>query len=280
MGRKERFGRFAQSFQLRKQCRVRRATVPWILVLFLFGPNHLVAVEIGNDLEAINVAGSERMMAMRMLKDYILVAMKNSYKSPGDDLRQMTKRFEATQKALHVYIKDPDTVKRLNEVDRMWVKAKKMLESPPKKEDAVKYLETMEALKNRADAAVLSMVDKSKRGIPQAVNMAGRLRAVSQKLAALYMLKTWEADRSSASFGKPMNKFRSSLDFLNKASGNDKQAKELLRDLEKIYLFFSIMEESGTFTPSLVVKMTDEMMKKADELTRYYVSKSNHKGGK
>lgn len=77
-----------------------------------------------------------------------------------------------------------------------------------------------------------------------------------------------------------MKKFRESLDFLNKVSGNDKRSKELLKDLEKTYLFFSVMEESGTFTPSLVVKRTDEMMKKADELTRYYVSKSNQKGGK
>ena len=110
--------------------------------------------------------------------------------------------------------------------------------------------------------------------------MAGRLRAVSQKLAALYLLKTWKADQSSASLEKPMKKFRESLDFLNKVSGNDKRSKELLKDLEKTYLFFSVMEESGTFTPSLVVKRTDEMMKKADELTRYYVSKSNQKGGK
>ena len=275
----ERLRGFLQSFQLQERS-VRRTAFLWTLVLFLFGSNSVSALEIKNDIEAINLAGSERMLAMRMLKDYILIAMKNSYGNPEDDLRQMMKRFEATQNALHAYVKDPATSQHLKEVDQMWVKAKKMLGTPPKRDDAAKYYETMENLKVKAETTVFALVEKSKQGIPQAVNMAGRLRAISQKLAALYMLKTWEVDQSPASLEMPMKKFRKSLDFLKKVSGNDEQVMRLLKDLEKTYLFFSIMEESGTFTPSLVVKKTDEMMKKADELTRFYVSKPNQKGGK
>ena len=268
-----------QSFQFRERS-VGRTAFLWVLVLFLFSSNFASALEIKNDSEATNLAGTERMMAMRMLKDYILIAMKNSYGGPEDDLRQMKKRFETTQKALHAYVKDPAISQHLKEMDRMWAKAKEMLGAPPKKDDAAKYFETMNALKNKAEATVLLLVKKSKHGTPQVVNMAGRLRAISQKLAALYLLKTWEADQSSDLLEKPMKKFRESLDFLSKVSGNDTRAKELLKDLEKTYLFFTVMEESGTFTPSLVVKKTDAMMKKADELTRYYVSKSNQKGGK
>ena len=271
---------FSQSSRFKGRWAWRKMTAKWVTVILLFGSSCLSSLEIKNDLEAINIAGSERMMVMRMLKDYILIAMKNRYGNPEDDLRQMMKRFETTQNALRDYIKDPGTVKHLEEIDKMWVKAKKMLESPPKKEDAPKYFETIENLKVKAETTVFALVEKSKQGIPQAVNMAGRLRAISQKLAALYMLKTWEVDQSPASLEMPMKKFRKSLDFLKKVSGNDEEVMRLLKDLEKTYLFFSIMEESGTFTPSLVVKKTDEMMKKADKLTRLYVSKPNQKGEK
>ena len=75
-----------------------------------------------------------------------------------------------------------------------------------------------------------------------------------------------------------MKTFRESLDFLKKNYGNDPYVKKIVKGMEKNYLFFSMMEDSGIFTPSLVVKRTDKMLKKADELTKYLVKKQT-KGG-
>ena len=257
---------------------MKRGVLKWMIVACFVGASSLNALEIKNDLEAINLAGSERMMSMRMLKDYILVAMNNSYRNPQKDLQAMMKRFEETQSALEAYVKDPQIASRFKAVDQRWAEAKKMLKSPAKKEEASKYFETMTALKNAANEATVFLAKKSKHGTSQTVNMAGRLRAISQTLAALYMLKTWAADNSPDSMKKAMKNFRESLDFLKKESGNDPKVKKFLKNMEKNYLFFSMMEDAGVFTPALVIKRTDKMLEQADELTRYLVKKQT-KGG-
>ena len=262
-------------FQLFK---TKRISLRWMIVACFIAGSSLNALEIKNDLEAINLAGSERMMSMRMLKDYILVAMNNSYRNPQKDLQAMMKRFEETQSALEAYVKDPQIASRFKAVDQRWAEAKKMLKSPAKKEEASKYFETMTALKNAANEATVSLAKNSKYGTSQAVNMSGRLRAISQTLATLYMLKTWEADNSPDSMKKVMKIFRKSLDFLKKELGNDPKVKKFLKNMEKNYLFFSTMEDAGVFTPALVIKRTDKMLEQADELTRYLVKKQT-KGG-
>ncbi|WP_456429375.1 type IV pili methyl-accepting chemotaxis transducer N-terminal domain-containing protein [Nitratifractor sp.] len=256
----------------------KRISLRWMIVACFIAGSSLNALEIKNDLEAINLAGSERMMSMRMLKDYILVAMNNSYRNPQKDLQAMMKRFEETQSALEAYVKDPQIASRFKAVDQRWSEAKKMLKSPAKKEEASKYFETMTALKNAANEATVSLAKNSKHGTSQTVNMAGRLRAISQTLAALYMLKTWAADNSPDSMKKAMKIFRESLDFLKKELGNDPKVKKFLKNMEKNYLFFSMMEDAGVFTPTLVIKRTDKMLEQADELTRYLVKKQT-KGG-
>ena len=279
MRKRERLKRFARSSQSWRQRKLRSGALRWIVTSFLIGTTCLSALEIKNDLEATNVAGSERMMAMRMLKDYMLIALKAGYGNPKKDLPQTMKRFESVQSALHAYVKDPATAEHLKEVDQMWIEVKKMLKSSPKSEDAAKYFDTLNALKNKADQTVTMLVKQSKHKNSKAIDVAGGLRALSQEMAALYMMKTSKVDESSDLMKKPMERFRSSLDFLNKASKGDTEAQKLLKDLEKVYLYFSVMEESGTFTPSLVEKRTENMLKKADELTRHFIAKSNQKGG-
>ncbi|WP_292661292.1 type IV pili methyl-accepting chemotaxis transducer N-terminal domain-containing protein [Nitratifractor sp.] len=249
-----------------------------MFIVVLIGTASLNALEIKNDLQAINLAGSERMMSMKMLKDYILVAMNDTYKNPKKDLQKTMERFEETQRALDAYVKDPEIAEQLKKVDQMWNNAKNMLESPPKKEEALKYLKTMNILKETANEATVLLTKKSKHGTSQAVNTAGRLRAISQTIAALYMLKTWAEDKTRSSMEKVMKNFRNSLDFLKRALKNDTQAKKVLKNMEKNYLFFSMMEDAEVFTPILVIKRTNRMLKKADDLTRYLVKKQT-KGG-
>jgi hypothetical protein len=46
--------------------------------------------------------------------------------------------------------------------------------------------------------------------------------------------------------------------------------------IEKTYLFFNVMNDSLVFTPALVVKKCDTMLKSARKLTQLYlVEKSN-----
>ena len=73
-----------------------------------------------------------------------------------------------------------------------------------------------------------------------------------------------------------MQDFRKALDYLNRAPETTAQMRPLLKRIEKIYLFFTVMNHTEIFTPSLVVKKCDAFRNDAVELTQLYLKKASH----
>jgi len=229
------------------------------------------AQEIKSRAEAVNLMGKERMLVMRMLKDTVMIGMKMEYHNPSEDLKKTMATFEETQAALKAYIKDPKVQEKLKAIDAKWAEAKKLLSQPPKKEQAKAYLKTMVGIREIANDATNMLSDGAKDPNSKTINLAGRLRAVSQALASIYLLETWGMEGARKKLEIPMKRFRGSLDHLEKAPVTDEKAKKILGRLEKTYLFFQVMKDAETFTPTLVVSKTDRMFKDAAKLTQHYV---------
>jgi len=239
----------------------------WIVL----GGMSLGAAEIKSHAEAVNMMGKERMLVMRILKDMVMVGMKMDYHNPEEDLKKTIATFEETQQALKAYVKDPKIQAKLKEIDAKWTEARELLAEPPQKERAQEYLKTMVGIRELANDATNMMSGGAEDGASLTINLAGRLRAVSQALASVYLLDTWGMEGARKKLEIPMKRFRGSLDHLEKAPVTDEKAKKLLGRLEKTYLFFQVMKDSETFTPTLVVSKTDRMFKDAAKLTQHYV---------
>ena len=235
------------------------------------------AMEIKDDSMAVSVIGKQRMYSMRMLKDYVMIGLKLPYDDPQADLKKTMQAFEEAHEALMGYVKDPKIRKKLEELNRTWKETKKTLQQPPEKAKAPLYKKMMVHLREVANDATNMMAKKAGGVSNQTINLSGRLRAVSQALAAVYMLKTWEIPGADEALKIPMKRFRGSMDFLYKSPDTGPEMLKILKKLEKTYLFFQVMNESGTFTPTLVAKKTDRMLKDAIKLTQLYVEKKEKK---
>ncbi len=251
--------------------------IPTITIFMVFVGIFLVAGEIKNNSMAVSIIGKQRMYSMRMLKDYIMIGLKLSYGNPADDLKKTMEAFEKSHDSLMAYVKDPDLRKKLEELDRTWQETKKVLKEKPEKSKAKVYKKVLVHLREVANDATNMMARKAGTISDQTINLAGRLRAVSQALAAVYMLKTWEMPGADEALKIPMERFRESMDYLYKSPDTGPDMKKILKKLEKTYLFFQVMNESGTFTPTLVAKKTDKMLGEAIKLTKLYVDKKNNK---
>ena len=234
------------------------------------------AMEIKNNTQAVDQMGKQRMLSMRMLKDYVMMGMGNTYGDPKKDLEKTSAEFDEALKALKGYIKEGEIKEKVVELEKEWAKVRKVLEKKPEKSRAKEYLKMMVHLREVANDATNMLAKKDGDGKGhQVLNMSGRLRAVSQALAAVYMLKTWQMEGADEALKVPMKRFRGSMDYLLKAPETGPEMKKILDRLEKTYLFFQVMNESGTFTPSLVAKKTDRMLRDASQLTRLYAEKLN-----
>ncbi len=233
------------------------------------------AVEISSMTQAINIAGKQRMLSYRILKDYLMVSMESAYRNPKEDMDNSIKYFDEAKKALAEYNSDSEIQKLTEKVGKAFAAVKEMVAQPFDASKGEEYLQKATDLKVISHQLVLRLQEISGKQSAVIVNKSGRLRAVSQRINSLYLLKTM--DVSSQVVDKEMKEamklFRENLDFLEKAEPKGKEIDSRLKKLEKIYLFFQIMNASDNYVPTIITKKSDKMLKYGDELTTLYIEK-------
>jgi nitrate/nitrite-specific signal transduction histidine kinase len=231
------------------------------------------AIEIANINQAINLSGKQRMYTQRMLKDYAMVGMNNTFGNPGEDLNQTIADFEDHLVSLIAFNKDEKTAKALQEVNKKWESIKKDLSAKPKKENVEKLQLMLDDLLKLADEATKDFANQSGKKSGEIINIAGRQRMLSQRMASLYMLKVWgvEDPEFRQKLDDAMRLFKESLDKLEKYDGNTKEISELLQKVKRSFRFFEMMNKStNRFIHTLIYKKSNDILRDMNEVTTKY----------
>jgi nitrate/nitrite-specific signal transduction histidine kinase len=247
------------------------------LVFMLFG-SFLHAIEIKNLSEAVDVAGKQRMYTQRMLKDYAMIGLQNSFGNPQEDLKKIMANFENHLDSLIAFNQEPKTEESLLKVKKMWGPIKEALNQPPSKEKAGKMQEDLEALLKQSNEAVGLFAKQTGKESGEIINISGRQRMLSQRMASLYMLKVWGVD--DPEFKKKMTAsmklFKDSLERLKASSMNTPKITALLQKAEKSFKFFEIMNKSNSkFIPALIYKKSNEILKDMNTVTGLYAAQES-----
>jgi nitrate/nitrite-specific signal transduction histidine kinase len=250
-----------------------RYIVVFPLLISLFS-NTLLAIDIKNIYEAVDIAGKQRMFTQRMLKDYAMIGMKNSFGNPDEDLKNIMVEFDEHLKALHDFTKNSDIKKSAKKVEELWLPIKKVLESRPVKGEVSKLQENLEELLSAANDTTALFAKETGKESGKIVDMSGRQRMLSQRMASLYMLKVWgiDDDKFKDKMKNSMELFKSSLEELQKSEFNTDEITKLLGEVEKSFMFFEIMNKSSNvFIPSLIYKKSNDILKNMNRATQCYV---------
>ena len=243
----------------------------FIIVMMLVVQGQGVAYEISGIADAVNVAGKQRMYTMRMLRDYIMIGTHLHFEDPVADLKHTLHDFEVSHMALKAYIQDPKLVAELAKIEKHWDTIKATMKQPPVQDQAASYAKNAIAFREMLNDFTNHLAKTSGKTESEAVNHSGRLRAVSQAIAAVYMLRIWDVPGSQKKMRIPMERFRSSLDYLRAAKTTKEPMKKVLAKLEKIYLFMDVINQFSDMEPSLVIEKTNTMLELSNTLTQLYV---------
>ncbi len=248
---------------------------PWIVIGFFAFSLQMQALEIRNLSVAVDVAGKQRMYTQRMLKDYAMIGMGNTFGNPQKDLQEIVHDFEDHLNALIAFNKDPETDASLKKVQALWEPIKAELSTPPTKEKAGKMQEDLEALLHQANKAVGLFAKQTGKVSGEIINISGRQRMLSQRMASLYMLKVWGIDdpKFKKKMDDAMKLFSQSLDKLMAAKMSTPPIQDLLKKAKQSFMFFEIMNRSSSkFIPSLIYKKSNDILKNMNTATGMYAA--------
>jgi len=233
------------------------------------------SIEISSAAQAVDIAGKQRMFTQRMLKDYAMVGMKNTFGNPGEDLKKISSDFDDALASLLAYAKNDDTKQSLEKVKTLWSPLKETLSQEATKEKVGKLQEDLEVLLKAANDTTQLFTKESGSASGAIVNMSGRQRMLSQRMAGLYMLKVWEVDdpQFKVKMDKAMELFKTSLSKLEKSELNTEEISKLLAKVKRSFMFFEMMNKSKSkFVPTLISKKSNDILKNMNSATQAYVA--------
>ncbi len=217
--------------------------------------------------DAINKAGRQRMLSQRMGKAWFCLALGVDTKRAKIVMEQSSNLFERQLEELKAYAPSAEVRETYTALESAWAAYKVGLQAPSSDKSAANQLLQL-------DAKVLALAHKgtvqyeaaSAKAVGKLVNIAGRQRMLSQRMAKFYFAAHMRADAASAQaeIGKAHGEFLSALEVLRNAPEASGRIREELSLADAQLVFFDD-----------ALKRMGEGSAKSDALSNVFVSSEN-----
>lgn len=141
---------------------------------------------------AVNMAGHQRMLSQRMAKAYLLLGQGIAADDARAVLQTSVSQFESQLATLKTFQPTPPVKDALAHLDAGWTKCKAVLATTPNKAGAVDLYDASESLLKAAHQATLAYESAGDAPLVHLVNLAGRQRMLSQRMAKFYLYSAWD----------------------------------------------------------------------------------------
>lgn len=228
-----------------------------------------------SNAEAINMSGLQRMLSQRIAKSYLMLGQRVSVQEATKQRETSIALFESNLKELKAYAPTPEMNEGLKKVETVWMGYKKRVLQTPSREEALTVIRQSDEVLKLSESVVKMVQEYSKVSSARLVNISGRQRMLSQRIAKLYLTKSWgltyeglDQDLTAA-----INDYENALAELTASPLNTDEIKQGLGKVQGIWKFsksgFALSNEN-LYVPTAIANTTENLLKHMQAITKQY----------
>jgi len=227
------------------------------------------------DAEAINKSGRQRMLSQRMMKSYLMIGADIKVEVAQKQLDDSVALFEQQFLELRDYAPSEAIENKLDRVESLWLPHRERIIAKPSKTQIMDLMAQNNALLKACDDVVKEIASFAKVESAQLVNISGRQRMLSQKIAKTYMGMYWKVDDQELKneFHGAVQLFDESLATLADYDLNTPELQKSLRKVNNQWRFSQSgfkLGDDGRYVPTVISVTTESILKKMDQITKLY----------
>ena len=228
------------------------------------------------DAEAINLSGSQRMLSQRMMKSHLMIGAEVRADDAQQKLDKSVALFEERLLILQDYAPNPAIKSGLSKVEDIWFQHRQNLLKTPQKNNVPALMAENTKLLNACHQLVLTITQHANVPSADLVNISGRQRMLSQRIAKTYIAMYWgiKSDEIQKEFEDAKKQFNDALSQLMGAPTNNKEVSDALSRVASQWQFsqsgFNLDKDSGQYVPTIISVTTESILKKMDDITKLY----------
>ncbi len=245
-----------------------------LLLLLNIGETTAAPPQINTLSEAINQAGRQRMLTQRIVKAY---AQELLDVQPVEARRQRESAialYERQLQALKSYAPNSTVKNSLQQADKLWQEFRAAASGEVSRERMVKLPTLSDQVLHASHQIVLHLTALSSNSVGHLVNIAGRQRMLSQRIAKFYMLRSsgLNTDRIRQAQDQAVQEFTTALNELGAAPENTSAIRQALQEIHRQWRIFEagFRLNEGDFIPLLIAISSEKVLKGMNDITGMY----------